>query len=663
MISMAHAMDEATIKLAVSERVPQCWRRASLILTGSDGESTYSFFTQRTEGVRIELVKAFFQDGSRWSPFLVQAITKGATWKKVVAAARGGISPWRRDPHEKTRVIAFDARVDHAAQLVLLRLLGPVFKKGTPRNVVGFIPGVNPFDALVGIMADIQSAPERFRFARAFDLKTAFDLVNWEVLDKAIDLHLGEVIGDGPRVDQDLRDALKGLARVRMQHRDGTPVPRTRGVPQGAVLSPVLLNIYLRTLDHRVIRRLHDLGCVYYRYADDMLIVGPTIDAIETATKILKTEVEKVRLTIKEGTGKLCDLKNPQNPVEWLGVEFTHKKARVPRGRIEAKAADLLLRLRRGQLGLQGLAASLDQLGQHYSYLVGDDEANRAVESIRKLLLPFMSDLPEREGGIEHIIRQLPSWRTGGSTQSRTTPMGHHHRVGDPPREPFSEPTWGRSQGPNEGGPGSSSSDTSLTGRGSPAPTASSAEGSSPGAIRGSSSSSSSSSSPSKSGCPLAADQAPQLSDRPRPVPPPKPQGQVRLGKRESTPGDGDPPVVHVVVPTKGRHRGRVLLRFSDRPSIILNVATERKSSAEMVIEGYLLAMMAASKFNGRIQLHVRNAVVRDHVFFRYRVRSPRLLHQWDRLVRLLDERVELVDAGGRIANAVRVEGRPPRPS
>lgn len=657
---MAHAMDEATIKVAVSEKVPQCWRRASLILTGSDGESTYSFFTEKTESVRIESVKAFFKNGCAWSPVLAQPIPKGAAWTKVADDARGGISPWRRDRHEKTRVISFDARVDHAAQLVLLRLLGPTFKKGTPRNVIGFVHGVNPFDALVGIMAGIQGAPETFRFARAFDLKTAFDLLDWKVLDRAIDLHLGEVVGGEPRVGQDLREALKALARVQMQQRDGCPVPRTRGIPQGAVLSPFLLNVYLRTLDHRLIRRLHDLGCVYYRYADDMLIVGPTIDAIENATSVLSEEVHRVRLTIKDGTGKLCDLRNPQNPVEWLGIEWTHTRARVPRARIEAKAADLLLRLRRGQLEPRGLDVALDQLREHYILLVGDDEANRAVESIRKLLRPFLNDMPEKGAGIEHIIRQLPSWRTGGPARSGTTPVGHHHRVGDPPRGSSSEPTWGPSQGPNEGGPGPSSSDTSLTGRGSPAPTASSAGRSSPGPIRGSSLPSSSSPSPSSIGCPLAVDQAPQLSDRPRPVSPPQPQGQVRLGKNESTPGDGDPPVVHVVVPTKGRHRGRVLLRFSDRPSIILNVATERKSSAEMVIEGYTLAMMAVSKFNGRIRLHVRNAVIRDHVFSRYRVRSPRLLTQWGRLLPLLDERVELADVDDHV---VRVEGRPPRPS
>ena len=135
----------------------------------------------------------------------------------------------------------------------------------------------------------------------------------------------------------------------------------------------------------------------------------------------------------------------------------------------------------------------------------------------------------------------------------------------------------------------------------------------------------------------------------------------MRFGKNESTPADGDPPVVHIVVPTKGRHRGKVLLRFSDRPSVILTVKTEKKSSAEMVVEGYTLAMMAVSKFDGRIRLHVRNAVVRDHVFFGYRVRSPRLLRRWELLADVLDERVELVEAGG--SRLARVEGRPPRPS
>lgn len=134
----------------------------------------------------------------------------------------------------------------------------------------------------------------------------------------------------------------------------------------------------------------------------------------------------------------------------------------------------------------------------------------------------------------------------------------------------------------------------------------------------------------------------------------------MRLGKRNSTPADGDRPVVLVVVPTKGRHRGKVLLRFSDGRVVFTEVPTTKRSSAEVVVEGYRLALEKLLGFEGSIRLYVRNAVVRDHVFARHRVRSPRILRQWDLLVPLLDDRVELIEADGR---ARTVEGPLPRAS
>ncbi len=181
-----------------------------------------------------------------------------------------------------------------------------------------------------------------------------------------------------------------------MRYEDGTPLPRTMGIPQGAVLSPSLLNIYLKTLDAALNKNMHALGCAYYRYADDMLLLGPTQEALEKASLILGREVERVCLRLKEGT-KTCDLKNPQNGVEWLGIEFTHGRARVPRARIEKKATDLLLRVRRGQVDLQGVEASLEHTRKHYERIVGYDRAKKAVESIRKLLKPFLKEHSGKE--------------------------------------------------------------------------------------------------------------------------------------------------------------------------------------------------------------------------------------------------------------------------
>jgi hypothetical protein len=63
-ISIADVTAPGVIRGVVSRKVPEKWRRASLTLTGSDEESTYSFFTEKTEAVRVEEVRRFFE--KRW---------------------------------------------------------------------------------------------------------------------------------------------------------------------------------------------------------------------------------------------------------------------------------------------------------------------------------------------------------------------------------------------------------------------------------------------------------------------------------------------------------------------------------------------------------------------------------------------------------------------
>lgn len=102
------------------------------------------------------------------------------------------------------------------------------------------------------------------------------------------------------------------------------------------------------------------------------------------------------------------------------------------------------------------------------------------------------------------------------------------------------------------------------------------------------------------------------------------------------------------------------MLRFSDEQVVFTEVPIAKRSSAEIVVEGYRLALEKLLDFEGSIRLHVKNAVVRGHVFSRHRVRSPRLLRQWDQLVAFLNNRVELVDANRQVGM---VEGSASRAS
>lgn len=56
-----------------------------------------------------------------------------------------------------------------------------------------------------------------------------------------------------------------------LQKADGTLEPRTKGTPQGSVISSLLSNLYLHyCFDEWMIRNSH--GCKFERYADDIII-------------------------------------------------------------------------------------------------------------------------------------------------------------------------------------------------------------------------------------------------------------------------------------------------------------------------------------------------------------------------------------------------------
>jgi RNA-directed DNA polymerase len=66
------------------------------------------------------------------------------------------------------------------------------------------------------------------------------------------------------------------------------------GVPQGAVISPLLSNIYLHPFDQEMTKA----GYALVRYGDDCLVLSPTRDAATQALKTATTILQQVRLRL-----------------------------------------------------------------------------------------------------------------------------------------------------------------------------------------------------------------------------------------------------------------------------------------------------------------------------------------------------------------------------
>ncbi len=88
------------------------------------------------------------------------------------------------------------------------------------------------------------------------------------------------------------------------------------GAPQGAVLSPLLSNIYLDPLDHLVARS----GFAMVRYADDFVILCRTPEEASRALELVRTWVSDNGLTLHPTKTKVVDART--DGFDFLGYHF-----------------------------------------------------------------------------------------------------------------------------------------------------------------------------------------------------------------------------------------------------------------------------------------------------------------------------------------------------
>jgi RNA-directed DNA polymerase len=105
------------------------------------------------------------------------------------------------------------------------------------------------------------------------------------------------------------------------------------GVPQGAVLSPVLANAYLNPLDHQMAER----GFQMVRYADDFVILCRTREEAETALAEVCRWVESHGLTLHPEKTHIVDSREER--FSFLGYMF-RGSLRVPRDKSRRKFTD-----------------------------------------------------------------------------------------------------------------------------------------------------------------------------------------------------------------------------------------------------------------------------------------------------------------------------------
>jgi RNA-directed DNA polymerase len=211
---------------------------------------------------------------------------------------------------------------DRVVQTALLHVLEPIFDVTFAEHSYGFRHGRGCHHALERVEALLEAGHV---YVVDADLKSYFDTIPKDrllarVREKVSDSRVLRLLG--MFLDQGVLDGM----------REWTP---ETGTPQGAVISPLLANIYLNPLDHRVA----EAGFAMVRYADDFLILCRTREDADRVLALVRDWVAENGLTLHPTKTKIVDART--DGFDFLGYTF-RGKLRLPRRKSLDKLKDTI---------------------------------------------------------------------------------------------------------------------------------------------------------------------------------------------------------------------------------------------------------------------------------------------------------------------------------
>jgi RNA-directed DNA polymerase len=194
---------------------------------------------------------------------------------------------------------------DRVVETAVRNVIEPIFENIFAEHSYGFRPGRGAKDALRRVDQLLDTG--RVWVVDA-DLKGYFDSIPQDKMMEAVAEH----IADGAILDLIQRFLKQGVMESGKEWQ-----PTEKGTPQGAVISPLLANIYLNPLDHLMARS----GREMVRYADDFVILCQSEKEAHEVLEQLRRWVVEAGLTLHPTKTRIVNA-NDKGGFDFLGYHF-----------------------------------------------------------------------------------------------------------------------------------------------------------------------------------------------------------------------------------------------------------------------------------------------------------------------------------------------------
>lgn len=208
-----------------------------------------------------------------------------------------------------TRPLGIPTVADRIAQTVVKLIVEPLVEPVFHENSYGYRPNRSAHDAL----AVARKRCWRRDWVIDLDIKGFFDNLDHDLMMRAVEHHIKE-----PWVLLYIKRWLQAPVES-----EGEQVERTKGTPQGGVISPLLANLFMHyAFDHWLERNIQNVW--FERFADDALVHCHTKQEAESVLEIIRQRLSDCGLILHPVKTKLiyCKDADRQGQHEHTSFDF-----------------------------------------------------------------------------------------------------------------------------------------------------------------------------------------------------------------------------------------------------------------------------------------------------------------------------------------------------
>jgi RNA-directed DNA polymerase len=338
-----------TCRTQVRESVPQGLERVRQAARQRNGERFTALLHHVDEAalhaayLGLKRDAAAGIDGVRWQDYGTELALRLHDLHDRIHRGAYRARPSRRvyipKPDGRQRPLGIAALEDKIVQSAVARVLNAIYEEDFLGFSYGFRPGRSQHDALDALATGILR--KKVNWVLDADIRAFFDTVDHERLIGFVEQRIGD-----RRIVRLIRKWLKAGVLE-----DGVLAESPEGTPQGAVISPLLANIYL----HHVIdlwahqwRQRHARGdVIIIRYADDMIFGFQHKAEAEQFLAALRQRLEQHGLSLHPDKTRLLEFgryaaerrweRGQGQPETFDFLGFTHIAGRDRRGAFQLK--------------------------------------------------------------------------------------------------------------------------------------------------------------------------------------------------------------------------------------------------------------------------------------------------------------------------------------